>query len=396
LRVDAVKVFVVGNPPPHFGGRYFVFVKLVTDAGVEGLGEVYAATFAPDTVAHMIEDVCERHVVGRDPREITRIWREVYARGYSQRPDLSLVGVLSGIELACWDIVGKELDRPVHALLGGKVRERLRSYTYLYPEDGDAADVYTDPALAAERAVAYVKQGFTAVKFDPTGPYASLDPRQPSLDALDRTERYVRAVREAVGSRCDLLVGTHGQFTPSGAIRLARRLEAFDPLWLEEPTPAESPEAMAHVARATSIPVATGERLTTAFEFARVLETGAASILQPNLGRVGGLLEARKIAALAEVRYASVAPHVYCGPVVGAAAVQLGVAIPNFLLLEGIRTWDGFHADILRKPIRWEDGYVLVPEGPGLGVELDEEVAARHPYHDDALHLTPLSGEPPA
>ena len=145
-----------------------MFVKLVTDAGVEGIGEVYAATFAPDTVAHMIEDVCERHVVGRDPGDHAHLARGLRPRLLRSAPISRSSGVLSGIELACWDIVGKELDRPVHALLGGKVRERLRSYTYLYPEDGDAADVYTDPALAAERAVAYVKQGFTAVKFDPT------------------------------------------------------------------------------------------------------------------------------------------------------------------------------------------------------------------------------------
>ena len=304
------------------------------------MGEVYAATFAP---AHGRADDRGRlraPRLGRDPRQITRIWREVYARGYSQRPDLSLVGVLSGIELACWDIVGKELDRPVHALLGGKVRERLRSYTYLYPEDGDAADVYTDPALAAERAVAYVKQGFTARQVRPgravrVARSAAAVARRRSTAA----ERYVRA--RAGGGRLAVrparrhtrpvhAVGRDPPRPSARGLRPALARGAHAP---------ESPEAMAHVARATSIPVATGERLTTAFEFARVLETGAASILQPNLGRVGGLLEARKIAALAEVRYASVAPHVYCGPVVGAAAVQLGVAIPNFLLLEGIRTW---------------------------------------------------------
>ena len=146
------------------------------------------------------------------------------------------------------------------------------------------------------RAAEYAALGFTAIKFDPAGPYASFDPRQPSLDDLDRCERYVGQIREAVGSRCDLLFGTHGQFTVSGAIRLARRLERFDPLWFEEPTPPEAPEEMARVARATSIPIATGERLTTKYEFARVLETGAASILQMNTGRVGGLLEAKKIA----------------------------------------------------------------------------------------------------
>ena len=191
----------------------------------------------------MIEDVCERHVIGADPFRIEALWRDVYGRGYSQRPDISLVGVLSGIEMACWDIVGKAVDKPVYELLGGLVHERLRSYTYLYPEDGDATDVYVDAELGATRAAEYVGRGFTAVKFDPAGPYATLDPRQPGLDDLERSERYTRTVREAVGDRCDLLFGTHGQFTTSGAIRLAKRLEPYDPLWFEEPTPPELPGA---------------------------------------------------------------------------------------------------------------------------------------------------------
>jgi L-alanine-DL-glutamate epimerase-like enolase superfamily enzyme len=199
-------------------------------------------------------------------------------------------------------------------------------------------------------------------------------------------------VREAVGDGCDLLLGTHGQFTPSGAVRLAQRLERFDPLWFEEPTPPEMPEEMARVARATSIPIATGERLTTKYEFSRVLQTGAASILQLNLGRVGGLLEAKKIAGMAEAHYAQIAPHLYCGPVVGAANIQLSACTPNFLLLEGIREWNGFHAEILKTPIVWEDGYVIPPTAPGLGVELDEDVAARHPYDGDDLHLSPVYG----
>jgi len=392
VRIAELRTFVVGNPPPHFGGRYFVFLKLVTDDGIEGVGEVYTATFGPQTVVRMIEDVFTHHVEGADPFRIELLWRNVYGRGYSGRPDISLLGVLSGIELACWDIVGKSLDRPAYDLLGGKVHERLRTYTYLYPETGDPTDVYVDPALAAERAAAYVERGFTAVKFDPAGPYSTLDPRQPSLEALARCEDYVRAVREAVGDRCDLLFGTHGQFTPAGAIRLARRLEPYDPLWLEEPTPPESPEEMAAVARATSIPVATGERLTTKYEFARVLATGAASILQPNLGRVGGLLEGKKIAALAEAHYAQIAPHLYCGCIVGAANVQLAACSPNVLLLEGILDWGGFVATLLRTPIRWEDGYVIPPDGPGLGVELDEEVALANPYEGDDLHLSPVYG----
>ncbi len=143
------------------------------------------------------------------------------------------------------------------------------------------------------------------------------------------------------------------------------------------------------MARSTSIPIAAGERLTTKHEFARVLATGAASILQMNLGRVGGLLEAKKIAGMAEAHYAQIAPHLYSGPVVGAANIQLAACSPNFLILEGIERWDGFHAEILRTPIRWESGYVLPPDAPGLGVELDEEVALAHPYEDDALHIEP-------
>jgi len=194
-------------------------------------------------------------------------------------------------------------------------------------------------------------------------------------------------LREAVGPRADLLFGTHGQMTAAGAIRLARRLEPYEPLWFEEPVPPDAPEEMAKVARATSIPIAAGERLTTKYDFARLLRTDAAAILQMNLGRVGGLLEGKKIAAMAEVQHVQIAPHLYCGPVVGAANIQLATCSPNFLILEGIERWGGFHADILKVPIRWEDGYVIPPTGPGLGVELNEAVITQHPYTDKALHL---------
>jgi galactonate dehydratase len=388
MKVAELRTFVVGNPPPSFGGRYFVFLQLVTDDGIIGVGEVYAATFHPRVVEQMIQDVFEREVAGSDPFRIEAMWRRMYASGYSARPDISLVGVMSGIEMACWDIIGKAVEKPVYELLGGRVHERLRGYTYLYAEEGDPVDVYLDPDLAAERADAYATRGFNAIKFDPAGAYSAFDPRQPDLPALDRSEAYVKAVRDAVGSRCDLLFGTHGQFTAPGAIRLARRLEQFDPLWFEEPVPPELPEEMAAVARATTIPIATGERLTTKYEFARVLATGAARILQPNLGRCGGILEGKKIASLAEAHYAQIAPHLYCGPVVGAANIQLAACSPNFLLLEGVLDWGGFHADILRRPIVWEDGYVLPPSAPGLGVELDEEVALANPYTGSELHLS--------
>ena len=391
MKIAEIETFVVGNPPPHFGGRFFVFVKLVTDNGIAGYGEVYAASFSPSVVSAMIEDVAWRHVIGENPFQIETMWRRMYASGYSMRPEISLLSVMSGLETACWDIVGKALEKPVYMLLGGKVHERLRSYTYLYPREGDPGEaVYTDPDLAAERAAEYVREGFTAVKFDPAGPSGAFDPRQPSQYRLELSEAFVRKMREAVGTRADLLFGTHGQFTPSGAIRLARRLEASDPLWFEEPVSAEMPEEMAKVARATTIPIATGERLATKYEFARVLRTGAASILQMALGRVGGLLEGKKIAGMAEAHYAQIAPHLYCGPIEGAANVQLATCSPNFLILESIRRWGGFHAEILKSPMRWEEGYVIPPDAPGIGVELDEDVARAHPWEGEDLHLESL------
>ena len=388
MKLDSVNVFVVGNPPPGFGGRYFVFLKLKTACGIEGVGEVYAATFGPQAIASMIEDTFARRFAGRDPFQIESMWRETYGSGFTLRPDISLMGVLSGLEMACWDIIGKAVGQPVYNLLGGKVNERLRSYTYLYPGPGEGDEFYLDADRSAERAAEYVKQGFTGIKFDPTGGFSAYDPRQPTQEQLERTERFVRMMRTAVGVKADLLLGTHGQFTTSGAIRLAKRLEAYDPLWFEEPVPPEMPEQMALVARATTIPVATGERLTTKYEFARVLAAGAANILQLNLGRVGGLLEAKKVASLAEVHYAQIAPHLYCGPIVGAANIQIAACSPNFLILEGIQQWGGFHAEILEKPIRWEGGFVIPSNEPGLGVELNEKVALAHPYAgDDKLHL---------
>jgi 2-dehydro-3-deoxyphosphogalactonate aldolase len=397
MKIQGLKTFVVGNPPPFNGGRYFIFLKLVTDDGIEGVGEVYAASFAPEVVVKMIEDVFVRHVEGMDPFNIETMWRNVYGRGYSGRPDISLMGVLSGLEMALWDVNGKALGKPVHALLGGRVHERLRTYTYIYPRPGEG-HAYSDPAVyrdadaAAERALEYVGMGFTGLKFDPAGDYSTFDPRQPSLERMDLSEAFCRRIREAVGTRADLLFGTHGQFTTSGAIRLARRLEAYDPLWFEEPVPPEKPEEMAIVARQTTIPIATGERLTTKYEFARVLELRAASILQMALGRVGGLLEAKKIAGMAEAYYAQIAPHLYCGPIEGAANIQLSACSPNFLILESIERWEGFHSRIVKSPIRWEDGYVIVPDAPGLGVELDEEVALAHPWTGTALHLVPTFG----
>jgi L-alanine-DL-glutamate epimerase-like enolase superfamily enzyme len=388
MKVVSMQTHVVAVPPPHLGGMYWIFVTLQTDCGIEGVGEVYASTFHPAVMVPAIEDVFERYLLDHDPHHIERFWREAYSSGFTQRPDLTMMGIVSGLEMACWDIVGKACGKPVYELLGGLVNERLRSYTYLYPKNHDGEYDYDDADLAAECAARNAKLGFTAVKFDPAGPYTVYSGHQLSLEVLDRCERFCRQVREAVGSRCDLLVGTHGQMVPSSAIRLAQRLEKYDPLWFEEPVPPGQERAMAQVAAHTSIPIAAGERLTTKYEFFKLLDSGAASILQMNVGRVGGLLEAKKIASLAEVYYAQIAPHLYNGPIGAAASIQLAACTPNFLIQESIGTWDGFHARVLKQPIQWEDGYLIVSKAPGLGVELDMEVVRAHcPYTGKRLHL---------
>jgi L-alanine-DL-glutamate epimerase-like enolase superfamily enzyme len=386
MKISGVESFVVGNPPPSLGGRYFTFVKLTTDDGIVGYGEAYAATFHPDVVSSMLLDVAERHLIGYDPFDIETFWRRAYGRGFTLRPDVSLQGVMSALEMACWDIMGKAVGEPVYRLLGGQVHERLRTYTYIYPKAGDATNVYVDPDLAVTRAIEYADQGFTALKFDPAGPYTVMGGHQPSQRRMDLSVEFARKLRDALGTGVDLLIGTHGQFTAPGAVRLASRLEPFDPLWFEEPVPPDDFEGLALVSARTTIPVATGERLTTTTEFARALGAGV-RILQPNLGRAGGILEGKKIAALAQTHNAQIAPHLYCGPIVGAANVQVATCSPNFLILEGILDWGGIHADLLNTPLQWEEGWLIPPTAPGLGVELDEEVARAHPYDGDGLHL---------
>lgn len=396
MKIVDVKTWVVGNPPPGIGGRYFIFVRLTTDGGVIGYGEAYSANFSGHLTARLIEDLAQRYLIGHDPHDVELLFRRCYSSGFSQRPDLTTMGCFSALEIACWDIIGKEADKPIYKLLGGRVHERLRSYTYLYPQTGSAhvsevedpdCNVYNNPELAAECAAQYVAQGFTAVKFDPAGPYTVHDGHQPRLTDIDLSARMMKAIRERVGTKCDILFGTHGQFTASGALRMARAIEPYDPLWFEEPVPPDMPEVMAQVARGTSIPIATGERLTTRFEFARIIEQRAAGILQPDLGRSGGILETKKIAAMAEAYHIQIAPHCYCGPIVGAANIQLAVTLPNFLILESLKQWDGFHATLLKKKIQWEDGYVIPSEEPGLGVELNEDVCDANPWTGRELHL---------
>ncbi len=398
MRLDTIQTFVT-VPPTGIGGSFWVFVKITTDDGIEGVGECYGIPVSGDIAARMVEDTFDRFIAGEDPHNIETMFRRVYSAGFTQRPDVSMMGVFSGIEIAVWDILGKVHDQPVCNLIGGRFHDRLRTYTYLYPDvlaDGWSGegepDVYHDPAAAAEAALRYVDLGFTAVKQDPTGPYSFQGGRELSLTELRRSEDNARAVREAVGDRADLLFGTHGQMTTSSAIRLARRLEQFDPLWFEEPCPPDQMEAIAKVAAATTIPVATGERLTTKVEFHQALKAGV-SILQPDIGRSGGIWETKKIAVLSELFNAQIAPHIYCGPVAHAAAMHVGFSAPSLLILETIHT--DFHDAVVTRPLDWDAGFMTAPTAPGLGVELDEDVLAAHPYSTGGrLHLemtqTPL------
>ena len=386
MKIKKVETFIVGNPPPHYGGKYFILIK-ITSNNIVGWGECYAPPFHPNIVKKMIQDVSDRFVIGSDPYKIENLFRNIYSTGYNQRPDTSLMGILSGLEIACWDIIGKDLKKPIYELLGGQVRKKLRSYTYLYPRDKDNKNVYEDPDLAAERALEYTEEGFTAVKFDPVGPYTIYDPRQLSLSSLSLSEQFVSKIRKSIGNRCDILFGTHGQMTSSSAVRLAKKIEPYDPLWFEEPVPPDNIDAMALVASKTSIPIATGERLSTKYEFMKVIEKKAASIIQFNLGRVGGILEAKKISAIAEANGIQIAPHLYCGPIVAAANIQIATCVPNFLILECINKMEGFYADILINPIQWKDGFIIPSKEPGLGIEIDENVINKYPYDENELHL---------
>ena len=399
MRLESVTTYVT-VPPTGIGGSFWVFVKVTTDTGIEGVGECYGIPVSGDIAARMVEDTFDRFIAGEDPHNVETMFRRVYSAGFTQRPDVSMMGVFSGIEIAVWDILGKIHDQPVCNLIGGRFHDRLRTYTYLYPDildgagwSGDGApDVYHDGDAAAEAAIRYVEMGFTAVKQDPTGPYSFQGGRELSLTELNRSEWNARCIREAVGDRADLLFGTHGQMTTSSAIRLARRLEPYDPLWYEEPCPPDQMAAIGKVAAATSIPVATGERLTTKVEFHEALKAGV-SILQPDIGRSGGIWETKKIAVMAELFNAQVAPHIYCGPVAHAAAMHVGFSAPSFLILETIQT--DFHDAVLKRPLDWDTGFMTAPTAPGLGVELNEEVIAAHPYTTGGrLHLemtqTPL------
>lgn len=372
MKVTGVEPILVSNIAPYRGGRYWLFIQLTTDEGIIGLGERptgHALNLGAQI--SLIQDLCEQFVVGKSPFQIERLWQAIYASRHDYRhPGLDMTPALSAIEMALWDIVGKATDQPIYNLLGGQVHDELRAYAYM-PTDG----IWENPEKAGDIAIKLVEEGNTACKFDPFTPIFP-HPRDFSLKTIRHVAKIFKAIRAAVGDELEIGIGTHGQFSTAVAIRVAKELEEFSPFWFEEPVPPENIDEMARVAAHTSIPIASGERLATKFEFADLLKKQAAQIIQLDVGQCGGILESKKIAGMAESYYAMIAPHMYCGPVAAAAAVQVDTCSPNFLIQE--YNGNKLHNDIFKEPIRFENGYISPPTGPGLGIELDEAVVKKH------------------
>jgi L-alanine-DL-glutamate epimerase-like enolase superfamily enzyme len=389
MQLTRATPFVIRTPPTNYGGYFFYFVKLETDSGLVGWGEtavLFSMYGLERAFERLVEGVFHRYLAGRDPMNREMLTKLMYAGLSSQHADYFVGGIISAFDTAMWDICGKAFGAPVCDLLGGRFRSRIRTYTYLYDlEEGDLARSAqawaNDPKRMGETAARIVDEGFTGVKLDPlryTLPGAQpIAPWEISVAEYDRAERTIEAIRNAVGDRADIMIGTHGQITPSVSRRLAKRLEKYDPLWLEEPCPPENVEEMARIAASTSIPLATGERLAHIHDFQRLFAAGACHFAQPDLGSCGGVTAAKQIASLAEAHYVLMAPHVWGGPVITAAAMQLNAAIPNFLIQESIYKSGGFFDEIVSEPFKWEDGDLILEDRPGIGIELNEAALER-------------------
>lgn len=391
MKLVDCQAFVVKTPKPHLGGQSWFMLKLTTDDGIVGWGEaVHQRIFfsLEQSFKTLCGEIFERWLKGRDPMRRGFLTKQMYRDLSAQRPGLMEGCLISAFDLALWDIAGKSAGLPVYEMLGGRYRDRIRSYSYLCRPDQQEEkpttyQIWSDPSLIADCALEMVEEGFTAIKFDPLRHYTvkGTEPPLPyplTLDDLKLFDLCTAAVRNAVGERCDIIIGTHGQMPTSSAIRLAKVLEPYRPLWFEEPAPPENAKEMAKVRAMTTVPIASGERLTTSFEFQHLLEEGAISIAQPDLGSCGGITECAKIAHLCETYYTEVAPHVYGGPVITAAGIQMATTMPNFLILESIYKSRHFTSRILTHSMGWENGYYSPLDKPGLGIEIDETELRKH------------------
>lgn len=382
MQISALRHFLVH---PNVG-KNLLFVALDTDEGLTGWGECYTqADRDIQIVAHL--DQLSRYVVGRDPSQIKHFTDVMYNDFAARRGAMDYYSAISGIEQAMWDLQGQRLGVPVHELLGGRVRDRIRVYANGWARSGSHEEL-----AASARAV--VDRGFTAMKFDPVpGPWRTFISRDREREAIER----VRVVREAVGPDVEILVEVHRRLAPMHAIRLARGVEDFAPYWFEEPVLAENIDALAAARREINIPVVTGEELYTKHEFRAIFEQQAADIINPDVCNVGGILELKEIAAMAEPYFVAVSPHNYNSTTLGlAATLQAAATMPNFVITEYFLNLEGFGREIADRPFEVEDSYIRVPDRPGIGIALDEAALARHAYEPfPARHITTTAEEGP-
>ncbi len=379
MNVKAVKTFLV-DPGSH---KHWLFVKVEADNGLHGWGECYTQMDRDRSIEAHVHQLA-RYLVDRSPFDIKHFTYAAYTDFAAKRGSMDLYSAISGIEQALWDIVGKAAGQPVHNLLGGAFRTRIRVYANGWAGAGDPEQV----AAEAQRVVA---RGFTALKFDPfPGPWrAFLDPKDERL-AVER----VKAVREAVGLDVEILVEVHRRLAPMHAIRVARLMEPYAPFWYEEPVSVRDLGALAEVKRAIRLPVVTGEELYTKTEFREVLERRAADIINPDVCNCGGILELREIAAMAEPYHIAVSPHNYNSTTVGlAATLQAAAGMPNFLITEYFVNFEEAGRAITRSPFPVENSHLVLPTTPGLGIDLDEDALARYPYREPSLRWLRRPGD---
>ena len=380
MKITAVTPFIVD---PGYG-KNWLFVKVETADGLHGWGECYTQADRDQAIAAHVRQL-GRYLTGRDAAQIRHFTHWAYHDFAAKRGAMDLWSAVSGIEQALWDLAGKRLGAPVVDLLGGRCRDRIRVYANGWYSGA------TTPEAYATKAKATVARGFTALKFDPfPGPWRTHISRAAERQVVDT----VHAVREAVGPDVDLLIECHRRLAPMHAVRLARRLETFDPFWYEEPVSSRALGALAECRREIGIPIVTGEELYTRFEFREVFERRAADIINPDVCNVGGIEELREIAAMAEAYHVAVSPHNYNSTTVGlAATLHVSAAIPNFLITEYFVNFEPRGAEIAAQPLRLEDGYLAVPTEPGLGIELREDALARHAYREFPARTIPTPAE---
>ena len=352
--------------------RNWLFVVVETDEGVSGVGEG-SLPGHPRAVAAAVEEYRE-YVVGEDPARIQHLWQLMYRQPFF-RGGVVTLSAMSAIEQALWDIKGKVAGLPVYQLLGGRCHDRIKLYA-----NGPAGATLEE---LGDSAHALVERGFTAMKTGIADPVLPIQ----GDGVFGRAAEQLEALRNAVGNEVEIGWDAHGRFTPAMSIKLARALEPYNIWFLEEPALPENAKGLAQVARATSIPVATGERLFTKWAFREVLELGGAALLQPDLSHCGGVLEARAIATMAEVYFCGFAPHNPLGPVNTVVSAHVAMASPNFVALEICLYAPDWTRELLTEPLAFRDGYLELSAKPGWGVELDVELCRAHPYKPSKLPI---------